>query len=102
VRVAVALAVLLLGGCAASQPPLQDERFVSVNQASFTPHELQRVRVQLDAGATALARYLGPIPSAKYDRPAEVVIDDWLKFVTDLPGDTTTARSDFRSMQGRR
>jgi hypothetical protein len=56
VRVSVALAVLLLGGCAAGQPALRDDRFVIVNHGGFRPHELRRVQAQLDAGATALAR----------------------------------------------
>lgn len=60
------LAVLLLGGCAAGQPTLRDDRFAIVNHGSFTPHELQRVQAQLDAGATALARYLGPPPAGKF------------------------------------
>jgi hypothetical protein len=37
-----------------------------------------------------------------YGKPAEVVIDDWLKCVTDLPDDTTTARNVLQSMRGRR
>jgi hypothetical protein len=37
-----------------------------------------------------------------YGKPAEVVTDDWLKFVTDLPDDTTTARNVLQSMRGRR
>lgn len=57
-RVSVALAVLLLGGCAAGQPALRDDRFV--------------------------------------------IVDDWLRFVTDRPGDTTAARNVFQSMRGRR
>jgi hypothetical protein len=61
----LALALLLLAGCATIQPELRDERYVLVNHGSFTPAEVQRVRAQLDAGAAALERYIGPLPARR-------------------------------------
>jgi hypothetical protein len=66
VRGPVALALVLVAGCATGQSELRDGRFAVVNHGSFTPDEVQRVRAQLEAGARALERYIGPIPAGKF------------------------------------
>lgn len=64
--VVVALALLLLAGCATFQPELRDARFTLVNHGNFASAELQRVRAQLEVGVSALERYIGPIPARKF------------------------------------
>ncbi len=65
-REPLALALLLLAGCATFQPELRDARFILFNHGNFTAAELQRVRAQLEVGVSALERYIGPIPVRKF------------------------------------
>jgi hypothetical protein len=58
--------VLLLGACATTSPPHQDERFIIHNPGGFTAAEVRRVRAQLEVGARALERYIGPPLARKF------------------------------------
>lgn len=62
----VALALILLAGCATYGPAIRDERFTIVNHGNFTATELQRVRAQLEVGLGALERFIGPVPARKF------------------------------------
>jgi hypothetical protein len=57
---------LLVTGCAAIQTSHRDERFTIFNHGNFTPHEIQRVRVQLEFGTRALEEYIGPPSDHKF------------------------------------
>lgn len=59
-------AVLLASACAAFEPAPKDEPFVIYNHGNFTPEEVRRIRGQLDVGARALEKYLGPPDARKF------------------------------------
>jgi len=67
------LALLFFNACAATQPAHRDERFVIFNNGDFTAREIQRVRAQLEAGAAALEKYVGPVPGRRFP----VVVNLW-------------------------
>jgi hypothetical protein len=60
------IACLLVAACATTPAPDRDERFVIVDHGGFTSAEVQRVRTQLDVGAQALERYIGPARANKF------------------------------------
>ena len=60
------LLLLLASACATMHPSYRDERFVILSSGDFTPHDVQRVRQQLEVGLTALEQYIGPVPPSKF------------------------------------
>jgi hypothetical protein len=58
--------LLLLAACATTSPSYRDERFIINNLGGFPDAEVQRVRAQLEVGARALERYIGPPPARKF------------------------------------
>jgi hypothetical protein len=67
------LLLLLASGCATIHPSHRDERFVILSSVDFTPHDVQRVRQQLEVGLMALERYIGTVPLSKFP----IVIKLW-------------------------
>lgn len=65
IRAIVVLALVLVGACSAFQPAYRDERFIIVSEGDFRSDEIQRVRTQLEAGAAALEKYIGPAPARR-------------------------------------
>ena len=60
------LLLLLASTCATIHPSYRDERFVILSSGDFTPHDVQRVRQQLEVGLTAVERYIGMVPPSKF------------------------------------
>jgi len=58
---------LFVSACIATEPADRDEKYLIFNHGNFTSREIERVREQLQVGATALEKYIGPIPAYRFN-----------------------------------